>query len=1253
MTTLEGLFDIDTETGRLFAPNGLDADQYYTHTVSVTVSDSGNPVRSAIATVQIQLTDINDIAPSFLREPYIAPEQAEGLAPQFVFQVEAVDNDATSPNNLITGYGLVNGGDQFVIDSTNGRISYVALLDAEVQIEYLLNVSAEDTGSPPQTSYTTVLFRLIDRNDNAAVVDQLATAIYVVEDEPRESSIGPAIRITDADIFSSAITGVTVTLTRNTNDQFRSYDRCLAECQDVRLSDAGLLPSAIDILSLASFMTDSGNPGGYAEITIGDGDCFAIQLNRAASMPDDGYGRIPRSLLPADFGSGDFSVSFVATLRNEGYILLVPDSDNVLLPPDSVEREFGLWLRRRDIRFYYIYGPSRTRDVAVYRLTDTDPLVTEFYDNNLDPLERGETRHFVLVVRSNPPEIDIYVNCTLLTRNGPIPLNGPVLAPDPSIDVFIGQSRPHPVTSGRLGADLHGLYYHDTALSSSEILDFCSCGFEEIRLPDSLPSDTIPISQAPDTITIGNFISSDLIPIEDVVSILRGITYINTYSPPTFEPDRQLSFTLGEAGLANTMSSGFIRLVDQDDALPEIDLNGLTLTGIDFNTGFTEDAGPVPIVGSDVRIDRDVGGFVTPTFDRVVVELVNAADSVETLAAENGTFILVAISPDGQRVDIVGPGIRGDFEPVLQTLTYNNNNNRPTTNFQRQISFTITDTEGRTNTPLAFTTIDLTSVNDAPEFSLSENFGDLMGSRVYREDSTVGTVLAPDAELRDIDSDTLAMAIVTLSSPNLPTDTLTFDSEFSPNISGSYDRETGVLTLSGVALLDTYRSVLRNVSFESDDSPFLGRLGQPLSDPTRTVTIVVSDGDLTSRTAQVQIEFEPVNNLPEILIGSSELVFEDGDPPLPIAPDAVIIDADNLNLVSLTLSLSNDVDNDVLSNGVQTASVLIFGEDLLFNLIDILNSIVYINNATEPTLIDREVLIEVCDVDVSSCATATISINVRDRNDNSPMFGQATYNFSILENSPFGATIGLLNVTDADAIVPDFTYRLSANEFLFDVEQLGAAQALVGRSGFVADVALFTTAVLNFESASMYSFEVEVNDGLNNGVATVFVEVQNVNEPPSITVIENLAVVGSLASETALILGEFVISDPDIDDSIVGAVLTVFNIPEGSDESLAFNPSIDGYLFEETPPGSSAYQLINNGSNVTVSDALRNIQYVAGNTIENPSELRFVNISVFDEGDLSSSGKQINVSLASVPHPRSLLTTCLCPKVSSTRTSYR
>ena len=1235
VTTFDGLFDIDTETGRLFAPNGLDADQYFTHTVHVTASDSGNPVRSAVATVQIQLTDINDIAPSFVGEPYVAPEQAEGLAPQSVFQVEAVDNDATTPNNIIARYGLVNGGDQFEINSANGEISYIALLDAELQIEYFLNVSAEDSGSPPQTSYTTVLFRLIDRNDNAAVVDQLATAIYVVEDEPRLSSIGPAIRITDADIFSSAIIGMTVTLTRNTNDQFRSYDRCLAECQDMRLSDAGLLSNAIDLLERATFTTDNVDAiGGFNEITIGDGNCFAIQLNRAAEMRDDGYGRITRSLLPPDFGSGDFSVSFVATIRNEGYIFLVPDQTDPLLPPAEVEREFALWVRRRDIRFYYIYGPARTRATAVYRLTDTDPFLTEIFDDSLDPSERGETRHFVLVVRSNPAEIDIYVNCTLLTRNGPISLSGPVLSPNPSVDVFIGQSRPHPVTSGRLGADVHGLYYHDAALSSSQILDFCSCGFEEIRLPatlpDSLPSSTIPITQTPDTITVGSFISSITIPLEDVVSVLRGIIYINTYGPPTFEPDRQLTFTLREAGLATTTTSGLIRLVEQDDALPEIDLNGLALTGIDFNTGFTEDMGPVPIVAPDVRIDRDVGGFVTPTFDRVVVELLNAFDSDEILTAENGTFILVAIDPNGQRVDVIGPGIRADFEPVLQTLTYNNNNDRPTTDSQRRISFTVTDTEGRTNTPIAFTTIDLTAVNDAPEFSLSENFGDLMGSRVYREDSTVGTVLTPNAELRDVDSDTLAMATIALTSPNLPTDTLTFDSELSPGISGSYNQMTGVLTLSGVALLDEYRSILRSVSFNSTDSPSLDSLGRPVSDPTRTVSIQVSDGDLVSQTAQIQIEFEPVNTPPVIRLISSTRVFEDGDPPLLIAPDAFITDGDNVNLDSLRLTLSTDVDNDVLSNGVQTAPFLVFGPDLLANLIDILNSIVYINNATEPTLIDRTVQIEACDISVDDCAEAVITIEVRDRNDNSPMFGQAMYNFSVLENSPVPLAIGRLNLTDTDTNVPDFTFRLSASGFPFVVQQVGNAQEIAGRSGFVADAELVTTAILNFETVSAYTFEVEANDGLNTGLTTVFVAIENENEAPVID-FESVAVVGSLASETALIVGEIIVTDPDIDEDAVGAIVMVRDIPEGSDESLAFNPPIDGYLFEETPPDSSVYLLTNNGSNVSIADALRNIQYVAGNSIENPSALRFVNFSVFDEGGLFSNSEQVNVSLASVP----------------------
>jgi len=59
------------------------------------------------------------------------------------------------------------------------------------------------------------------------------------------------------------------------------------------------------------------------------------------------------------------------------------------------------------------------------------------------------TRHFTLVVRStvSPPVAEFYVDCQRLAT---LTLNGAVQRPTDFIDMFIGHSIPHPVSSGRL-----------------------------------------------------------------------------------------------------------------------------------------------------------------------------------------------------------------------------------------------------------------------------------------------------------------------------------------------------------------------------------------------------------------------------------------------------------------------------------------------------------------------------------------------------------------------------------------------------------------------------------------------------------------------------------------------------------------------------------------------------------------------------------------------------------------------------------
>ena len=1200
-----GLFEIDSEFGVLTVPNGLDADDFQLHNVTVIAEDMGNPVLTDTVYVVVRVEDLNDIAPVFVtlsgdEPPYDAPPQREELdPPRSIFIVRAEDRDFTSPNNRVVRYELLNFQDRFSIDN-NGIIQFITQLDAEEQSTYALNISAVDGGSPPQTSYATVLFSLTDFNDNPAEIQQLAPAVIVIGGAA--TSIGPALRINDPDLGSAAISSIEVTLVPNAVDSQRQYIDCLMVCQEARLQDAGLLSSTINLLDAATFQSDNNAQGAFNDSdVIGGGNCPAVTVNRLTTLADDGYGRIPRASLPTDFGSGEFSISFVLRQDAEGFVLTLPDSANPTLPASAVERQFAVWVRRFDIRVYYVYGAG-SFDTAVYR----QPTGQE----NFTPGSGVGARHYTLVLRttsSTTAEIDYYIDCALVDTQA---LLGVPVSPSSNIDLFIGNSRPPATISGRLGGALHGLYYHNSPLTQTQVLDFCSCGQESLVLP--LLPNSIRVSQLTNQRVVFVANSSDLIPQADAESVLRDIGYLNTFIDPTVDPPRSLQFSLTEETGDSANTIGNVYLVTSDNALPVLDIS--FAAGINYVTTFTEDAGPVA-VAPDSRMTRLIDGFLNPTFDRVIVQLTNAQDTSETLSAvSTESYITVQRSPDRQMVEIIGPGIAGDFITVLDTLVYENTDDRPTTTNPRVIQFTIVDTDGRQNNPLAQTSVNLITVNDPPEISLSSNSGDLLSSAMYDE-STPGVAIAPALMVQDVDSDNLVSATLNLTTPTVGTDTLTA-TVANPNIFVSFSGN--ILSLSGSASLEEYRQVLASVNFSSTDSPFLDNSGQPEEDPTRTVVITVSDGQLDSEMAQVTIEFIPRDDPPVVSIGNATIIFNDGDGAVLIAPNAIIADDDNRILASMLIELSreNDAENDVLRSGANLGPVLEFEiPDTIANFESNLRGIEYVNFASEPELSPRTITITVRDFMGSS--TTTVTINIVDVNDNPPNFTPSLYNFDIPEDATIGTTIGVMMVSDADRNMDVITLSIAPSSVPFIV-------TLVDN-----EVGVSISQALDAEDTSIYSFTVTASDGVNNSSATVTVDVLNVNEPPSITLDpSNPSVVLRPLSVTQLLQNTPTIFDPDINDEVKVAILTLRDVPSGSNESLNWNP-IPGYSFGET--ATNVYRLESIASNVSLEDALLSLTYVVGSVVTSLTEIRTVGVLVIDAGDLSSNEVTVAVSLASVP----------------------
>ena len=1199
VASFPNIFRIDSQTGELFADQGLDADTYTRHEVSITAADMGNPVRSAVVTLTINVDDVNDIAPTFTGTlPYIAdPQREDQEPPRNIFTVRAEDFDVSTSNNRIASYGLENYQDLFAINSV-GLITSIARLDAETQAEFVLNVSAVDSGVPPQTSYTTVFFTLLDFNDNPATVDQLAAAIYIIGGN--SVSIGPAMRIVDPDLSPPTITQLSITLTPNSIDGSRTYDQCLVECQGARLATAGLLTPAVDLIELATFQSDQdSSPATFGTTQIGDANCPATSIRRGDTREQDGYGQIPRTSLLADFGHEEFSVSFVLSQVSEGFVLLATSA--------SGNRDFGIWIRRRDIRYYYVYGENRMSvgtNPAQYRLSSSDPFTEFFAPGASNPI----TRHYTVVVRSSPSlQVEFYVDCTLLAT---VPLNGVPQQPSDGIDIFIGQSRPHPLNGGRLGGDIHGLYYHPTALSSSQVLDFCSCGLEALRLSRPLPS-SISITTETDT----NIVlrpSNALILQEDANSVLRGITYENTYPSPTREPDRELRFSISEETGISGQTIGRVKLVNADNNRPVIDLNGFQDAGQDNVVDYVEDAPPV-VLAPSIRITRDIEDSETPTFERIIVELQNAAGTEETLSITSGSpFITSNITNSGSRVEITGPGIESDFTAALQTLVYANSDDNPDTSFVRRVAFTVVDTEGRMNSPLSIATVRLTAVNDPPEISISDVPGELFGTVRFEEGS--GAIsLIPNVTVSDVDDLNLASATVTLSSsPNPDTDSFQFTNT-NPAIAVSTSDQQQ-LVLSGTASLADYREVLSSVMFNSIDSPFLDNSGSPESDPTRIVDIrIVDPSGTASANVQITVQFIPINDPPQISLANAVITFRDGDNSIFIASGANITDEDNRRLASVTVTLDDPQDGNQLTDGITSSRTLVFTEDTITNLVTSLRSVQYINPAAEPTTSPRMITIEVCDF--VECTAETLTVLVEDTNDNPPEFSQSQYSITTAENLLPGTTIGSLSVSDDDRVSSTLTFTIS-NSVPFELSPSGTS------------VYLFTSESLDFEDVSTYNFNITVSDGLNQGFTQVSVTVEDVNEPPSIAFIPTSpSIVVGAGSETRLIQVDITVTDPDFVDSITRAQFTLRDVPSGSDETLDWTDE-PGYTFDEVE--TNVFELSGSGSTAFL-DVLQNVNYIAGLIVTELTLIREVAVVVFDADGLSSEEAIVTVSLASIP----------------------
>ncbi|XP_062250256.1 protocadherin alpha-8-like [Platichthys flesus] len=195
----------------LVLKNRLDRELVSHYEIELTATDCGQPPLSTFKTLSIDVSDVNDNNPQFLKNPielYLVENNVPG---NIIFSVTASDNDmnenAALTYNIVRGEGSQVKNAAFLsINSDNGQISALKSFDFETVKTFKFHVVASDSGTPSLSSNVTVNVFILDQNDNAPVILYPVSSngsAEGVEEIPRNVNAGhlvTKVRAYDADI---------------------------------------------------------------------------------------------------------------------------------------------------------------------------------------------------------------------------------------------------------------------------------------------------------------------------------------------------------------------------------------------------------------------------------------------------------------------------------------------------------------------------------------------------------------------------------------------------------------------------------------------------------------------------------------------------------------------------------------------------------------------------------------------------------------------------------------------------------------------------------------------------------------------------------------------------------------------------------------------------------------------------------------------------------------------------------------------
>ncbi|XP_063784888.1 protocadherin gamma-B1-like isoform X10 [Pseudophryne corroboree] len=157
---------------RIVTTGLMDREKVSSYNITILATDRGSPPLSSRRTIRLEISDVNDNPPIFMKSTYVAYVPENNLPGASIYSVQATDPDTGDNAKIIYSLFSNNTEDPPVssylsINIETGVLYAQRSFDYEQHKEFLIQVTARDNGSPSLSSNATLIIRIVDQNDNA------------------------------------------------------------------------------------------------------------------------------------------------------------------------------------------------------------------------------------------------------------------------------------------------------------------------------------------------------------------------------------------------------------------------------------------------------------------------------------------------------------------------------------------------------------------------------------------------------------------------------------------------------------------------------------------------------------------------------------------------------------------------------------------------------------------------------------------------------------------------------------------------------------------------------------------------------------------------------------------------------------------------------------------------------------------------------------------------------------------------------